>query len=527
MLSFLATIDCTAYLHPKIKRMKRFLFGLLFPVIAYPQSSEVLSVRNFRVQHEHRLLQQYRDFLSIPNVAADMPNILRNAEWILSYMRSNGIRNTQLLRAAASDVPPAVYGEVIVPGATETIVLYAHYDGQPVDPTQWLEGLHPFRPQMANGSMVNGARIMDWPQDGTRVDPEWRIYGRGTSDDKAGVFSIITAYAALLSTGQQPKVNVKFFFEGEEEAGSPHLHEIFNQYRSLLKGDLWVICDGPVHQSGRRQIVFGVRGDTHLELTVFGPKRPLHSGHYGNWVLNPAMELSRLLSSMKDAKGQVTVQGFYDDVVPLSASEKEALSKIPPVEEQLKKELGIRAVERPTPLNEALNLPSLNINGIQSAGVGKQSANVIPTKAIASLDLRLVIGNDWKRQQQKVIDHIRNQGFYVTEQEPTDAERSTHEKICMVKRSSGYNAQKTPLDDAFAQRVVQSVKKGTGEDPLLLPTLGGSLPLFVFEQELKARPITVPIANHDNNQHAENENIRLSNFWSGIEVFASIMLLQR
>lgn len=507
--------------------MKRILFLVCFPLIAFSQSPDVIAVRNYRVQHEHHLLQQYHDFLSIPNIASDVPNILRNAEWIMGYMRNSGITQVQLLTAETPNVPPAVYGEVMVPGATETIVLYAHYDGQPVDPSQWYEGLHPFRPQMANGSMVNGARIIDWPKKGTAVDPNWRIYGRGTSDDKAGVFAIITAFAALKEKGLTPKANIKFFFEGEEEAGSPHLHEIFKKHQSLLKSDLWVICDGPVHQSGKRQIVFGVRGDTHLELTVFGPKRPLHSGHYGNWVLNPAMELSRLLSSMKDGKGNVTIKGFYDDVVPLSVSELEALSRIPAVEEQLKKELGIRAVERTSPLNHALNLPSLNINGIQSAGVGKQSANVIPVKAIASLDLRLVVGNDWKRQQQKVIDHIREQGFYVTENEPTDLERSTHDKICMVKRSSGYNAQKTPLDDAFAQRVVHSVRKGTGEEPLLLPTLGGSLPLFVFEQELKARPITVPIANHDNNQHAENENIRLANFWSGIEVFASIMLLQR
>jgi len=156
-----------------------------------------------------------------------------------------------------------------------------------------------------------------------------------------------------------------------------------------------VICDGPVHQSGKKQLVMGVRGDTHLELTVFGPKRPLHSGHYGNWVLNPAMELVRLLASMKNEKGEVTIKGFYDDVIALSTAEKQALANIPSVEDQLKKELGINATERTGALNDALQLPSLNINGIQSAGVGKYSANVIPTKAIASVDMRLVVGNDW------------------------------------------------------------------------------------------------------------------------------------
>lgn len=288
---------------------------------------------------------------------------------------------------------------------------------------------------------------------------------------------------------------------------------------------MWVICDGPVHQSGEKQVVFGVRGDTHLELTVFGPKRPLHSGHYGNWVPNPAMELVSLLASMKNDQGEVTIKGFYDDVIPLSLAEVDAIKRIPNVEEQLKKELGIRKPERKSGLNESLQLPSLNINGIQSAGVGKQSANVIPTKAIASLDLRLVLGNDWQKQQQKVIDHIKAQGFHVTTDEPTDQERLEFDRICMVKRSDGYNAQKTKMDHPFAQRIVKAVNAAIGKQAILTPTLGGSLPLFIFEQQLNAFPVTLPIANHDNNQHAENENIRIGNLWDGLEMFASIMLL--
>jgi acetylornithine deacetylase/succinyl-diaminopimelate desuccinylase-like protein len=169
----------------------------------------------------------------------------------------------------------------------------------------------------------------------------------------------------------------------------------------------------------------------------------------------------------------------------------------------------------------------LNINGIQSAGVGEKSANVIPTKAIASIDLRLVVGNDWKRQQDKVIEHIKSQGFYVTENDPTDQERLTYEKICKVVRSDGYNAQKTSLDNLFAKRISKAVAIASGEDPILMPTLGGSLPLYVFEKVLKTQPVTVPIANHDNNQHAENENIRLKNFFEGIEIFASIMMLPK
>lgn len=470
-------------------------------------------------------MSEFRSFLSIPNIASDRQNILKNADWIAAYMQSKGISNVQLLHPLTKDQPPAVFGEVKVPGASETIVLYAHYDGQPVDSTKWENGLHPFRPQLTNGSLLKGASRVDWKMATSTFDPEWRIYGRGASDDKAGVFAIINAFVALQASGMTPTVNIKFFFEGEEEAGSTHLHEIFEKNRDLLKGDMWIICDGPVHQSGQKQVVFGVRGDTHLELTVFGPKRPLHSGHYGNWIPNPAMELSRLLASMKNENGEVTIKGFYDDVIPLSSAEKTALAKLPPVEEQLKNELGVKRPERNTSLNEALNLPSLNINGIQSAGVGKQSANVIPTKAIASIDLRLVAGNDWSRQQQKVIDHIASMGFKVVDHEPTDAERMQFDRLCMVKRSDGYNAQKTAMDDTFAQRVVRAVNNALPSPAVMLPTLGGSLPLFIFEQKLKAHPVTIPIANHDNNQHAENENIRIGNLWTGIEMFASIMLL--
>ena len=507
--------------------MRTIILFLWSPFFVFAQSEPVLKVRDFRKANEHNLLSTYVDFLKIPNVADDMPNIKKNATWISDYIKSKGISNVQLLHPKTSDKPPAVYGEVLVPGATQTVVFYAHYDGQPVDSTKWSEGLHPFKPRIANGSLANGAQLIDWPQPSTAFNPEWRIYARGSSDDKAGVYTIINAYAALAALHISPGINIKFFFEGEEEAGSTHLDEIFDQYKTLLNADIWVISDGPVHQSGRKQVVFGVRGDTHVELTVFGPKRPLHSGHYGNWAPNPAMEMAHLLASMKNNKGEVTIKGFYDDVIPLTEAEKSALSKIPAVEEHLKKELGIKKAERMGTINENLNRPSLNINGLQSAGVGKQSANVIPTKAIASIDLRLVAGNDWKRQQQKVIDHIKAQGYHVTDAEPTNEERALYDKICMVKRSEGYNAQKTPMDNPMAQQIVAAVTAALPEKTVLLPTLGGSLPLFIFEQMLNTKPVTVPMANHDNNQHAENENIRIQNLWDGLEMFASIMMMKK
>jgi acetylornithine deacetylase/succinyl-diaminopimelate desuccinylase-like protein len=298
--------------------------------------------------------------------------------------------------------------------------------------------------------------------------------------------------------------------------------------KSLLQSDLWIICDGPVHQSGKKQIVFGVRGDAHLDLTIYGPKRPLHSGHYGNWAPNPAMMLAKLLASMKDDNGRVTIKGFYEDVTPLSPSEKKALNEVPSVDEQMKNELGINAVDMPgTSLSEAINEPSLNINGMQSGNVGKLASNQIPTYANAVIDLRLVLGNDWRRQQQKVIDHIIALGYYVTDHEPSDQERKQYPKIIkVIPGNDGYNAQRTPMDLPVVKQVIDAVKNTTNDQVVLQPTMGGSLPLYLFEKHLNAKTITVPIANHDNNQHAENENIRIGNFFDGIETMASLMMIK-
>lgn len=509
------------------KKIQILLIILLFSGSLVAQTSQDL-IKQSVIKQQAILVADFKSFLSIPNVGSNKQGLKDNAQFILAYMKSKGIEDLSLLTIPNSQMPPVVYGEVKVPGATETIIFYAHYDGQPVDTTKWFQGLHPFKPSLYDGVYENGSVVLPWEANKNNYDPNARIYARGASDDKAGVMAIINAYAQLKELNIKPTVNIKFFFEGEEEAGSPNLEELLQLHKNKLDANFWIICDGPVHQSGKKQLVMGVRGDTHLELTVFGPKRPLHSGHYGNWVLNPAMELARLLASMKNENGEVTIQGFYDDLIPLTNAEKQALAKVPSVEDQLKKELGINATERQGGLNDALQLPSLNINGIQSAGVGKLSANVIPTKAIASIDMRLVKGNDWERQQQKVIDHIKVQGFFVTDKEPTDEQRSVNAKICMVIRDkNSYNAQKTSLDNPYVGRISKAIALASNESPVLLPTLGGSLPLFVFEKVLHISPVTVPIANHDNNQHAENENIKLKNFFEGISIFASIMLLDK
>jgi acetylornithine deacetylase/succinyl-diaminopimelate desuccinylase-like protein len=501
-----------------------FICTILLVPFADAQTAQQ-RVRQYRQARETALMDEYRQFLAIPNVSADSVNIRKNAAFIVQMMRQRGIP-AQMLNGPTPGTTPAVFGEVRVPNAKKTLIFYAHYDGQPVNPKQWADGLQPFVPVFITAPIEQGGKIVTTYKSGDAIDPNWRLTGRGSADDKAGVMTILNAYDALIKSGIKPTVNLKFFFEGEEEVGSTHLGEIFQAHRDKLAGDLWIIADGPRHVSGKKVVQFGVRGDVNMHLTVFGPKRPLHSGNYGNWAPNPALNLVRLLASMKDDNDRVLVKGYYDDVVPLTASEKQAMAAVPNVEAALKQELGIAQPDgQGASFLELLMRPTLNINGIQSANVGAMAGNIIPTKAEAVLDLRLVRGNDVARQIQRVTDHIRAQGYHVLDRDPTDAERQQHAKLIKIKAESGYNAQRTPMDLPIAQDVIEAVQTTGPESVVLLPSAGGSLPLYLFEKVLNANVVSVPVVNYDNNQHAENENMKVQYLWEGIEIMAAIMLI--
>ncbi len=504
----------------------KYTLSLLLIIASFVSSAQPSKVKQyvFDQKNQHRWLQQYSELLAIPNVLGDSVNIQRNANWIKDFLTKAGVKS-QLLQSGKVGSAPIVYGEVITPGATTTVAFYAHYDGQPVNPKQWGQDLSPFTPVLLSDRLDKGGKIVSFPTEKEVINPQWRLYARGSSDDKAGVFAIMAAYEAIMASGLKPTVNIKFFFEGEEEAGSINLAEIFKKYKNLLKADQWIICDGPRHISGKKQVVFGVRGDANVDLKVFGAKRPLHSGNYGNWAPNPAMRLVQLLATMKDKSGTVTIKGFYDDVTPLTETEKKALSAIPSVDEMLKKDLMVAQPDGGgKSMTELLTIPTLNINGIQSANVGNMAANVIPTEAVAVLDLRLVLGNDIDRQVKKVVDHIRSEGYMVIDHEPTDEERMQYPLLAkVVKRGSGYNAQRTPMDLPLAQKAIKAVETTIDYDAIRVPSLGGSLPLYLYEQLLQTKPITIPIVNYDNNQHAENENVILQYLWEGIETMAAVM----
>jgi acetylornithine deacetylase/succinyl-diaminopimelate desuccinylase-like protein len=499
------------------------LFTLLLSAAPHALAQNAAAVaRAYRQSHEHEIMREYIELLSIPNVASDTPNIKRNAALISRMLERRGVK-TRLLEVP--DAPPVVFGEIDTPGAARTLIFYAHYDGQPVEPAKWVGG-DPFKPTLRSASLEAGGKEIPLPAKDEPFDSEWRLYARSTGDDKAPIIAICAALDAIRERKIAINANLRFFFEGEEEAGSPHLEQIAEKYRDLLRADAWLICDGPVDQTRRQQIYFGARGVTGLEITLHGPRRELHSGHYGNWAPNPAMMLAQLLASMKDENGRVLIEGYYDGIEPLSESEKRAFAEAPDNDAMLRRELGIAWTEGGRQkLIELINQPSLNIRGFQSSSVGATARNVVPSTATASLDLRLVKGIDHRAAVDRVVQHIRAQGYHVVESEPDDATRLKYPKIARVARQGGYNASKTSMDLAVSQAVIAAVESAHGR-VIKMPTLGGSVPLYIFTDSLKTPCIGVPIANHDNNQHSANENIRLRNLWDGIETMAVLLTMK-
>ena len=498
-----------------------FGIGLLSPALVFGQQNQAsTAARDWRETHEGPILREFMDLLAMPNIARDEANIHKNAEAIVKLLEKRGVK-TRMLEVPSA--PPVVFGEIVTPGATRTLVFYAHYDGQPLDPKEWASS--PWQPVLRDGPLNRDSHVVVLPANGP-INPEWRLYARSASDDKAPVIAILTALDALQAARIPLGSNIKLVFEGEEEAGSPHLASIIEKYKGLLGSDVWLICDGPVHQSRRQQIVFGARGIATVDITLYGPNHELHSGHYGNWAPNPAMQLAHLLASMKDDDGRVLIDHFYDGVEPLTEIERRAVAEAPDVDQDLMRELWLGHTEGGgKKLVDLLNLPSLNIRGMSSARTGSGASNVIPSTATATIDMRLVQGIDHNAAEQRVIEHIRRQGYFVVDTEPDAQTRMSHPKVARVQvESGGYNASRTSMDLPISQLVLKTADSARG--PVVkLPTMGGSVPLYMIDEILHVPTITVPIANHDNNQHSFNENIRIQNLWDGIELMAALLAM--
>jgi acetylornithine deacetylase/succinyl-diaminopimelate desuccinylase-like protein len=471
-------------------------------------------VRAWRSKNEKTILSELTPFLSVPNVSSDHANLRANASRLVMMLGRRGMP-ARLLEAHGN--PNPVYAELVVPDAKHTIGLYAHYDGQPVDPKEWTTP--PFTPTLRDAPLDDaGSRAITPAEAKTPFPPDARLYARGASDDKGAIQAILSALDALRSSGILPTVNIKVLFEGEEELGSPHLGDILRRNASLLKADLWLLCDGPVHPSRRQQVVFGARGTTSVELTVYGATATLHSGHYGNWAPNPALQLAHLLASLRDADGRILVSGFAEDALPPSDAEREALTEIPDVDAELRESLGL-AESLGARLVESVLSPAINVRGLESGHVGEKATNAIPTEARASLDLRLVPDQTPENARARLEEHLRGRGWRVVSEEPDAATRRRSPRLVRLVWGSGYPPARTPLDSPAARAVTSVLDAGSEKPVLRVPTLGGSIPMYLFTTILKAPALVFPIANHDNNQHAADENLRLQNLWDGIESF--------
>jgi acetylornithine deacetylase/succinyl-diaminopimelate desuccinylase-like protein len=458
-------------------------------------------IDTYRRAHEPEILREFRDLLAIPNLASDSGNIRRNAQAVVAMLQRRGV-TTQLLDSPSGG-PPAVFGELRTPGAARTIVLYAHYDGQPVEPARWATP--PWEPTLRDGPLERGGNVVPIPATPGTVGPEWRIYARSASDDKAPIVAMLVALDALRAAGRSPSVNLKFYFDGEEEAGNGHTSALLRRHATLLASDGWVFADGPVHQSRRQQVVFGVRGVTDVVITAYGATRALHSGHYGNWAPNPAAVLANFIASLRDVDGRILVPGFMDDVRPLTAADRRALRTVPNVDAALRRELGLGATEAGNAvLAERIMQPALNVRSLHAGPTGA-AANAIPTEATASIDFRLVPDQRPERIRRLVESYATKQGYTVLHAAPDSATRANHGRLLRFEwGAEGYPGQRTRADMPLARAVVQAVTDALGAPVIEVPILGGSLPTYLFAEALGAPLVVVPIANHDNNQHASN-----------------------
>ncbi len=455
-------------------------------------------VRAWRVQHQQQILDELFGFLAIPNVADKPDDIQKNVQALTRMFE----RRRFAPDTVATGGSPVVLAERRAPNLRRTITFYFHYDGQPVVASEWVNS-PPFTPKIVGD----------------------RVYARSASDDKSPIVALLAAIDALDAANIPITSNIRVLMEGEEEAGSPNLESAMRQHGDRIRGDVLMLVDGPRHPSDRPTINFGARGIMNAVVTIFGPKSDLHSGNYGNWAPNPALALARLLASMKDDNGRILIDGFYDDVTPLTEEETRAIADIPDVAPTLMKVYGFSRPENPSDrLERRHNLPTLNINAMEAGGgVGGQGRTIIPASASARLDLRFVKNVDPSRQFDRLVDHIRKQGYVIVDKDPDDAMRATNAKMARVTRIGGYPAGRTPMDLPIARTITKAIADSAGGQIVRLPTLGGSAPFYLFSDVLKVPTIGLSLVNFDNNQHGPNENVKIQNVWDGIETMAAIL----
>ena len=468
-------------------------------------------------KHLKESLLSFRQFLHLANDA----HIPEDLEPNLSYLEaafSNLNFSTERLTTEGIDV---LYADKMVDPQAETILVYLQVDGQPVDPNKWFQD-HPFNPVLKEKKDDDWSKL-DWSALEGDIDPEWRIFARSTSDAKGPISAFLTALAIADENNWQPNYNLKIIMDTEEELGSPNLPRAVEKYRDKLSADALIILDGPRHISNEPTLTFGARGITTIRLTTYGPRVPQHSGHYGNYATNPAFTLARLLASMKDDRGVVTIPGFYDGI-ELDDKTKQILAAVPDDEAAILRSIGIAQPDAVAPTyQEAIQYPSLNIRGLASAWVGVKVRTIIPSAAVVNIDVRTVKESDPERLVQLITRHIEDEGFYFCNGEPTEAERKQYSKLISMSHDISYGAFRTEFNSDVGIWLDRALTRVFGKTPIKIRTSGGSIPIAPFVQTLNIPAVTVPCVNRDNNQHSPNENIRIGNYSDAIKTYLGIL----
>lgn len=455
------------------------------------------AAREFVDDHEAEQLDDLFELLSQPSISATGEGVADCVDLVQELCLEYGFDDVVRVETPGQPavIARAEADRTAVDGEAPTTFVYGHYDVQPADPDEWTTP--PFDPTIREGP-----------------DGRERIYARGAGDNKGQWFAHLCAVRALRETTGLP-TNVTLLLEGEEESGSPNLDSVVREYADVLgDADLAYVADGPIDESGRPHVLMGARGMQYVQVDVTGPNRDLHSGNYGGPVPNPAWELVRIVASLKDETGRVAIDGFYDDVRPIEARDREALAAMPFDEAAIKADLGIeRFADGPgeSYLEKLLYYPTCNICGFSSGYGGEGSKTVLPSTATLKMDMRLVADQDPEAIYEAFEAHVHEHATGVCD-------------VSVTKMGQMY-PQRTPLDHPVREPVMDAVGAAWPTEPILKPTLGGSLPTAVFERELELPCVTVPYANEDENNHSPDENLALDCFRSG--VLTSVELFDR
>ena len=497
---------------------KLLLLILLLPILAQAQKITPEKLQSVSEKHAVQSFKHFYELLSLPNDAHFPEDIEKNVQWCEQAFSSRGFTTLRL----KTETVPLLLAERKVKNAKKTVLIYLQIDGQPVNPSAWNQE-SPWKPTLKQKDSNGNWNAIAYEKLYEGYDREWRIFARATSDAKGPASAFLASLDALKELNVSPNFNIKVIMDFEEELGSPHLPQAVKDYKNELAADMFIIFDGPRHISNEPTLTFGARGICEITLTTFGPRQPVHSGNYGNYTPNPAMRLAQLLASMKSEDGRVTIPGFYDGV-ELTDREKEILKQVPDNETEIKKFLGIAKPDNiGANFQESIQYPTLNIRGLDALHVGEQSRTLIPAVAIAEIDIRLVPSSNPERLIGLVRRHVQDQGYHIVDKEPTEEERLKYPKIAAMRSSISYGSFQTPFDSPCGLWLNKAMVKAFGKEPIKIRMAGGSIPISPFVITLGIPAVSVPTVNPDNNQHAENENIRVGNYVDAVKTFLAIL----